>query len=36
MKKLRDEASFASLDELAAQIGRDCDAARDFFRATGP
>jgi riboflavin kinase/FMN adenylyltransferase len=33
-KKLRDEAHFASLDELAAQIGRDCDAARDFFRAT--
>ena len=35
LKKLRDEASFASLDELAAQIRRDCDAAREFFRATG-
>ena len=35
VKKLRDEAHFASLDELAAQIRRDCDAARDFFRATG-
>ena len=33
VKKLRDEADFASLDELAAQIRRDCDAARDFFRA---
>jgi riboflavin kinase/FMN adenylyltransferase len=33
MKKLRDEANFASLDELAAQIQRDCDAARSFFRA---
>lgn len=33
-KKLRDEAHFASLDELAAQIGRDCEAAREFFRAT--
>lgn len=32
VKKLRDEAHFASLDELRAQIGRDCDAARDFFR----
>ena len=32
LKKLRDEAHFASLDELAAQIRRDCDAARDFFR----
>jgi riboflavin kinase/FMN adenylyltransferase len=31
LKKLRDEAHFASLDALAAQIGRDCDAARDFF-----
>src|SRR5204862_7499755 len=30
VKKLRDEADFASLDELAAQIRRDCDAARDF------
>lgn len=34
VKKLRDEAHFASLDELAAQIRRDCDAARDHFRAT--
>ena len=32
-KKLRDEAHFASLDELAAQIRRDCDAARAHFRA---
>jgi riboflavin kinase/FMN adenylyltransferase len=30
--KLRDEAHFASLDELAAQIRRDCDAAREHFR----
>lgn len=35
LKKLRDEAHFASLDELAAQIGRDCDAARAYFRAMG-
>jgi len=33
VKKLRDEAHFASLDELAAQIRRDCDAAREAFRA---
>ena len=32
VKKLRDEAHFASLDELAAQIRRDCDAAREAFR----
>ncbi len=32
VKKLRDEARFASLDELAAQIRRDCDAAREHFR----
>ena len=32
LKKLRDEAHFASLEALAAQIGRDCDAAREFFR----
>lgn len=32
MRKLRDEAHFASLDALAAQIRRDCDAARDYFR----
>jgi riboflavin kinase/FMN adenylyltransferase len=31
LKKLRDEAHFASLDELAAQIERDCEGARDFF-----
>jgi riboflavin kinase / FMN adenylyltransferase len=34
VKKLRDEAHFASLDELAAQIRRDCDAARAHFGAT--
>ena len=34
-KKLRDEADFASLDELAAQIRRDCDAARGFFATAG-
>jgi len=33
VKKLRDEAPFASLEELSAQIRRDCDAARAFFRA---
>ncbi|HUP29602.1 MAG TPA: bifunctional riboflavin kinase/FAD synthetase [Usitatibacter sp.] len=33
VKKLRDEAHFASLDELAAQIQRDCDHARSVFRA---
>ncbi len=31
--KLRDEADFASLDELAAQIRRDCEAARGYFGA---
>ena len=31
-KRLRDEAHFASLEELAAQIKRDCDAAREYFR----
>jgi riboflavin kinase/FMN adenylyltransferase len=36
VKKLRDEAHFASLDELAEQIRRDCDAARDVFRALEP
>ncbi len=35
-KKLRDETHFATLDELAAQIRRDCDAAREFFRALEP
>jgi len=34
VKKLRDEADFASVDELAAQIRRDCDAAREHFRST--
>ncbi|MGZ5112391.1 MAG: bifunctional riboflavin kinase/FAD synthetase [Usitatibacter sp.] len=34
VKKLRDEAHFASLDELAAQIRRDCDAAREHFRGS--
>jgi len=33
VKKLRDEAHFASLDELSAQIRRDCDAARAYFAA---
>jgi riboflavin kinase/FMN adenylyltransferase len=33
VKKLRDEAHFASLAELAAQIARDCEAARAHFRA---
>ncbi|HYC34861.1 MAG TPA: bifunctional riboflavin kinase/FAD synthetase [Usitatibacter sp.] len=32
-KKLRDEAHFASLEELAAQIARDCEGAREYFRA---
>jgi riboflavin kinase / FMN adenylyltransferase len=37
VKKLRDEAHFASLDALAAQIGRDCEAARRVFaRAVNP
>ena len=31
VKKLRDEEHFASLDQLAAQIRRDCDAARECF-----
>ncbi|HZZ94589.1 MAG TPA: bifunctional riboflavin kinase/FAD synthetase [Usitatibacter sp.] len=35
LKKLRDEAPFASLDELVAQIRRDCDIAREFFRGRG-
>ena len=35
LRKLRDEAHFASLDELAAQIRRDCDAARGFFATAG-
>jgi riboflavin kinase/FMN adenylyltransferase len=32
LRKLRDEAKYASLDELVAQIRRDCDAARAYFR----
>jgi riboflavin kinase/FMN adenylyltransferase len=36
VKKLRDEAHFASLEELAAQIRRDCDAARELFAAARP
>ena len=35
LRKLRDEAHFASLDELAAQIRRDCEAAREFFKGSG-
>jgi riboflavin kinase/FMN adenylyltransferase len=35
LKKLRDETHFASLDALAAQIRRDCDEAREFFRTPG-
>jgi len=35
LKKLRDEANYSSLDELAAQIRRDCDGARAYFRALG-
>src|SRR5258706_1097182 len=34
MQKLRAYAQFASMDELAAQIRRDCDAAREVFRNT--
>jgi riboflavin kinase/FMN adenylyltransferase len=35
LKKLRDEAKYASVDELVAQIRLDCDAARAYFRETG-
>jgi riboflavin kinase/FMN adenylyltransferase len=35
LKKLRDEAHFASLDDLVAQIRRDCDTALEFFRERG-
>jgi len=35
LKKLRDEAKYASLDELVSQIRRDCAAARAYFRETG-
>ena len=34
LKKLREEEKYPSLDDLVAQIRRDCDAARDFFRGT--
>jgi riboflavin kinase/FMN adenylyltransferase len=34
-KKLRDEVKFASLDELAAQISRDCEAARAYLGDAG-
>jgi len=34
LKKLREEENYPSLDVLVAQIRRDCDAARDFFRGT--
>jgi riboflavin kinase/FMN adenylyltransferase len=33
VKKLRDEAHFTSMDALAGQIRRDCDAAREIFRS---
>jgi riboflavin kinase/FMN adenylyltransferase len=35
LKKLRDEAPFASLDALAMQIRRDCEQAREYFAAAG-
>jgi len=35
VQKLRDEAHFASLEELAAQIRRDCELARAVLRDTG-
>jgi riboflavin kinase/FMN adenylyltransferase len=35
LKKLRDEEKYASIDALVAQIRRDCDAARAYFRETG-
>ncbi|QJR16410.1 bifunctional riboflavin kinase/FAD synthetase [Usitatibacter palustris] len=34
-KKLRDEAHFASLDALVAQIRKDCDEAREYFGTRG-
>jgi riboflavin kinase/FMN adenylyltransferase len=34
LKKLRDEAHFATLDELAERIAIDCDEARAFFRSS--
>ena len=33
LHKLRNEQKFAGLDELVAQIGRDCEAARAWFAA---
>jgi riboflavin kinase/FMN adenylyltransferase len=36
LHKLRDEAKFASLEALAAQIGRDVAAARDYFSNGNP
>ena len=33
LKKLREEENFPSLDALVAQMQRDCDAARDYFRS---
>ncbi len=35
LSKLRDEANYASLDALVAQIRRDCDDARAYFRERG-
>jgi riboflavin kinase/FMN adenylyltransferase len=35
-KKLRDEAPFASMEALSAQIARDCEAAKEYFRAGNP
>ena len=34
VQKLRDEAHFASLDELAAEIARDCERAKAILRGT--
>ncbi|NEO96965.1 MAG: bifunctional riboflavin kinase/FAD synthetase, partial [Moorea sp. SIO3G5] len=31
-KFIRSEQKFSSLDQLKAQIHKDCEAARDFFR----
>ena len=35
LHRLRETRHFASLDALVAQIGRDCEAGRAFFRAMG-
>ncbi|MGH8678573.1 MAG: riboflavin kinase [Burkholderiales bacterium] len=32
LEKLRDEEKYASVEELVAQIGRDVEAARSYFR----